>query len=63
MKNYEVHTYKGFRTKLRYETDRLYEAVVKAREIEKTSTEDFEGTAIYANRAEKWLNRHERGTK
>lgn len=60
MKDYEVHTYYLFSTILRYQTDNLDEARAKAREIEETSSEDFEGTAIYDNIHHNWLEHHER---
>jgi len=62
MKRYEVYIYNGFNAKLRFETDSLDEASDKAYEIEKTSKEDFEGTAMYDNREQKWFARHMRGS-
>ena len=62
MKRYEVYIYNGFNAKLRYETDDINEACDKAHEIEKTSKEEFEGTALYDNVKEEWFGRHERGT-
>lgn len=63
MKQYEVYIYNGFNAKLRYETNDINEAYDKAREIEKTSKEEFEGTALYDTIQEEWFGRHERGTR
>lgn len=62
MKRYEVYIYKGFHCWLRSDTDDLQTALNDAIELEKNSNEDFEGTAIYDNKTERWFNRHERGT-
>ena len=62
MKRYEVYIYSGFNCKLRHETDNIDEACDKAHEIEKTSKEDFDGTALYDNLKCQWFGKHERGT-
>lgn len=59
---YEVYIYNGFNCKMRYETNDLDEACDKAHEIEKTSPEEFEGTALYDNLHCKWFGKHERNT-
>ena len=59
---YEVYIYRGFKCFLRFETNDIDEACDKAYEIEKTSKEDFGGTALYDNLKREWFGRHERGT-
>lgn len=48
--------------KLRFETNDIDEACDKAHEIEKTSEEQFDATAIYDDIDKKWFGYHERGT-
>ena len=59
-KRYEVNTYRGFRVNAQCETDDLEEALKKAHELEISSKDEFEGTAIYDNLHCEWVNRHER---
>ena len=59
---YEIYVFNGFHAWLRAEAKDLDEARAKAREIERTSQEDFEGTALYDNLHCKWMDRHERET-
>ena len=62
MKRYEIYITEGTGAKLRFETDSLDEACDKGHEIETTSKESFEGTAIYDTKERKWFGYHKRGT-
>ena len=62
MKRYEVYTYIGDRAHLRYETNDINEACDIGDKIEKTSTEEFDGTILYDNLLRKWFGKHKKGS-
>ena len=61
MKRYEIYIKQENAAKLRHETDSLDEACDAAHEIERSSKEDFEATAIYDTKERKWIGYHKRG--
>lgn len=62
MKRYEIYIKQENAAKLRYETNNINEACDMAHEIESTSKESFEATAIYDTEERKWFGYHKRGT-
>lgn len=59
---YEVYIYNGAVYRLRFWTNDIDEACDKADEIEKTSKEEFDGTAIYDTKLNGFVNIHRKGT-